>query len=110
MSSRVVSLALVYIYYRNDLELQFLCYLHNDKQEVCNWPNGVSVSMIYITYEVGRYLYAYKFDSGISHSFLSLEFELGHYVVDIMPRGSPVHLPLHGMTCDMSYTYMEMSP
>ena len=78
ISSRAVSLVLVYIYYRNDLELQFLCYLHNDKQEVCNWPNGLSVNMIYIAYEVGRYLYAYKFDSGISHSFLSFEFEPGH--------------------------------
>ena len=34
-----------HIHCRNDLELQFSCYDHTDKQEVCNWPNGVSVSI-----------------------------------------------------------------
>ena len=52
-----------------------------------------------------------QFDSGISHSFfLSLKFEPGYCVLDVMPRGSPVHLPLHGVTWDRSYMYMEMSP
>ena len=52
-----------------------------------------------------------QFDPGISHSFfLSLEFEPGRYVVDIMPRGSPVHLPLRGVTWDRSYMCIEMSP
>ena len=40
-----VSDVFLLFYCRNDLELQFSCYLHNDKQEVCNWPNGVSVSI-----------------------------------------------------------------
>ena len=52
-----------------------------------------------------------QFDPGISHSFfLSLEFEPGHYVVDIMPRGSPVYLPPRGVTWDRSYMCIEMSP
>ena len=59
---------------------------------------------------VGRYLIC-VLDPGISHSFfLSLEFEPGHYVVDIMPRGSPVHLPPRGVTWDKSYMCIEMSP
>ena len=48
--------------------------------------------------------------SRTSHSFfLSLEVEPGHCVVDIMPCGSPVHLPPRGMTLDRSYMYMETS-
>ena len=34
-----------HIHCRNDLELQFSCYDHTDKQEICNWPSGVSVSI-----------------------------------------------------------------
>lgn len=30
---------------RNDLEIQFKCYHHDDKQQLCNWPQGVSVSI-----------------------------------------------------------------
>lgn len=30
-------------FYRNDLEIHFKCYHHDDKQELCNWPQGVSV-------------------------------------------------------------------
>ena len=45
-----------------------------------------------------------------SHSFfLSLEVELEHCVVDIMPCGSPVHLPPRGVTWDRSYIYMDTS-
>ena len=45
-----------------------------------------------------------KLTPGISHSFfLSLEVEPGHYVVGIMPRGSPVHLPPRGVTWDRSF-------
>ena len=52
-----------------------------------------------------------QFDPGINHFFfLSLEFEPGHCVVDIMPRGSPVHLPPRGVTWDRSYMCIEMSP
>ncbi len=29
--------------YRNDLEIHFKCYHHDDKQTLCNWPHGVSV-------------------------------------------------------------------
>lgn len=32
-----------YYMFRNDLELQFKCYHHDDKQELCNWPQGVTV-------------------------------------------------------------------
>ena len=62
---------------------------------------------------VRRYLICVliQFNPGISHSFfLSLEFEPGHCVVDIMPRGSPVHLPPRGVTWDRSYICIEMSP
>ena len=51
-----------------------------------------------------------QFNPGISHSsFLSLELEPGHCVVDIMSRGSPVHLPPCGVTRDRSYVCIEMS-
>lgn len=30
---------------RHDLEIQFKCYHHDDKQQLCNWPQGVSVSI-----------------------------------------------------------------
>ena len=30
---------------RNDLELQFSCFHNDDKQGLCNWPSGVSVSI-----------------------------------------------------------------
>ena len=31
--------------HRNDLELQFVCYHNDDKQTLCNWPQGVIVSI-----------------------------------------------------------------
>ena len=43
-------------------------------------------------------------------SFSPLNLSLGHYVVDIMPRVSPVHLPPRGVTWDRSYICIEMSP
>ena len=51
-----------------------------------------------------------KLTSGNQPFLLSLpEVEPGHYVADIMPRGSPVHLPPRGVTWDRSYIYMETS-
>ena len=41
MASNMISI----FHFRNDLELQFKCYHHDDKQQLCNWPQGVSVSI-----------------------------------------------------------------
>ena len=72
---------------------------------------AMSTHLTYNQSRVGRYLIvSLQFDPEISHSFfLSLEFEPGHYVVDIMPRWSPVHLPPRGVTWDRSYMCKEVS-
>ena len=31
--------------WRNDLELQFKGYFSDDKQQLCNWPDGISISV-----------------------------------------------------------------
>lgn len=35
----------VFLFFRPDLELQFKCYHHEDKQMYTNWPASVTVSV-----------------------------------------------------------------
>ena len=42
-STDEILLIVFFVFCRFDLEIQLNCYHDNDRQELCNWPLGVSV-------------------------------------------------------------------